>query len=89
MKYSSLVFIFFLSTLTIFAQKQANVWHFGNGQALDFSTGTPVQIGGSLMETFEGSASYSDSLVNLLFYTNGGGREPLFSGQDGGHIWFG
>jgi gliding motility-associated-like protein len=87
MKCSSLFFIFCLSTLTIFAQKQANVWHFGNGQALDFSTGNPVQIGGSLMETFEGSASYSDSLGNLLFYTNGGGREPLFSGQDGGHIW--
>lgn len=79
--------MFLLCTLTIFAQKQANVWHFGNGQALDFSTGAPVQIGGSLMETFEGSASYSDSLGNLLFYTNGGGREPAFSGQDGGHIW--
>ena len=67
MKHSCLIFILSLCSLTLFAQKQANIWHFGNGQALDFSTGAPVQIGGSLMETFEGSASYCDSLGNLLF----------------------
>ena len=85
----NLALLFFLSlfALNVYAQKQANIWHFGDGKAIDFSTGAPVQIVGSLMETFEGSASYSDSLGNLLFYTNGGGREPLFSGQDGGHIW--
>jgi len=28
-----------------------------------------------------------DKYGNLLFYTNGGGREPAFSGQDAGKIW--
>lgn len=76
-----------LLTQSAFAQKEANVWHFGNGQCLDFSSGTPVQIAGSAIQTFEGSASYCDPQGRLLFYTNGGGREPALSGQDGGHIW--
>ena len=70
-----------------YAQKQAYNWHFGDGKAIDFSSGNPVQVAGSSLQSFEGSASYCDSLGSLLFYTNGGGREPLLSGQDGGHIW--
>jgi len=73
--------------ICLLGQKQAYQWHFGDGRSFDFSSGTPAQTTGSLIQTFEGSASYSDSLGNLLFYTNGGGREPAFSGQDGGHIW--
>jgi len=69
------------------AQKQANIWHFGTGQCLDFSSGAPVVVPGSAMTTFEGCASYCDKFGNLLMYTNGGGREPAFSGQDAGHIW--
>jgi gliding motility-associated-like protein len=81
-------FIFFILVFSNgFSQKQANIWHFGIGESLDFSSGAPVQIAGSQIFTFEGSSSYCDSLGNLLFYTNGGGREPDFSGQDAGHIW--
>jgi hypothetical protein len=69
------------------AQKEANIWHFGDSIWVDFTIGTPVQILGSSQATFEDFASYYDSLGNLLLYTNCGGREPLFSGQDGGHIW--
>jgi hypothetical protein len=69
------------------AQKQANIWHFGDGRCLDFSSGVPVTLTGSQMTTFEGCASYCDQFGNLLFYTNGGGREPAFSAQDPGHIW--
>ncbi|MFN5371580.1 MAG: hypothetical protein ACK5B6_08975, partial [Bacteroidia bacterium] len=72
---------------SLHAQKQANIWHFGDSICVDFTSGAPVQIPGSSQATFEGCASYCDSLGNLLMYTNGGGREPLFSGQDGGHIW--
>jgi gliding motility-associated-like protein len=70
-----------------FSQLQANIWHFGNGRSLDFSSGTPVNTTGSQIFTTEGCASYCDKYGKLLFYTNGGGREPAFSGQDGGHIW--
>ena len=69
-----------------FAQKEANVWHFGAGHSLDFNSGSPVQSTGSQMFTFEGSTSYCDENGNLLFYSNGGGRLPI-SGQDGGKIW--
>ncbi|MFM8433409.1 MAG: PKD domain-containing protein, partial [Bacteroidota bacterium] len=69
-----------------FAQKEANVWHFGFGQSLDFNSGTAVQVPGSSISTFEGCASVCDAQGNLLFYTNGGGRVPS-SGQDPGHIW--
>ena len=69
-----------------FAQKEANVWHFGIGNSLDFNSGSPVQTSGSQMYTNEGCASYCDENGNLLFYSNGGGRLPA-SGQDGGKIW--
>ena len=70
-----------------YAQQQANIWHFGDSVSLDFTSGVPVQVQGSSLWSVEGSASYSDAAGNLLFYTNGGGREPLLSGQDAGHIW--
>jgi gliding motility-associated-like protein len=69
-----------------FAQKEANVWHFGIGNSLDFNSGSPVQTSGSQMYTNEGCTSYCDENGNLLFYSNGGGRLPA-SGQDGGKIW--
>ncbi len=67
------------------AQKEANVWHFGYGYGLDFNSGEAVQITGA-MSSIEGCTAYCDSLGNLLFYSNGGGRTPA-SGQDPGHIW--
>jgi gliding motility-associated-like protein len=81
--------IWFCSLLTFicaFAQKEANVWHFGIGNSLDFNSGSPVQTSGSQMYTNEGCTSYCDENGNLLFYSNGGGRLPA-SGQDGGKIW--
>jgi gliding motility-associated-like protein len=76
---------FALTSLTILAQKEANVWHFGSGHGLDFNSGQAVQITGS-MSTFEGCTAYCDSAGSLLFYSNGGGRIPG-GGQDPGHIW--
>jgi gliding motility-associated-like protein len=76
---------FALSSLTILAQKEANVWHFGFGSGLDFNSGEAVQITGA-MATNEGCTAYCDSAGTLLFYSNGGGRIPG-GGQDPGHIW--
>jgi hypothetical protein len=50
-----------------FAQNQANVWHFGDGRCLDFSSGVPVNLPGSQISTFEGCASYSDQFGDFLF----------------------
>jgi gliding motility-associated-like protein len=79
----------FLNVMThsfLFAQKEANIWHFGTGNSLDFNGGSPAQTTGSQMYTFEGCTSYCDENGNLLFYSNGGGRLPV-TGQDGGKIW--
>lgn len=68
-----LLFLTGLTVKSVLAQKQANIWHYGQNHCLDFSSGAPVYISGSPMSTFEGSASYSDQHGNLLFFTNGGG----------------
>jgi gliding motility-associated-like protein len=53
------------------AQKQANVWYFGNRVGVDFNSGSPVALSISSMNTLEGCASISDTAGNLLFYTDG------------------
>lgn len=68
-----LLFLTGLTLKSVLAQKQANIWHYGQNHCLDFSSGAPVYISGSPMSTFEGSASYSDQHGKLLFFTNGGG----------------
>ena len=53
------------------AQREGYNWYFGNGAALDFSSGAPVFSNASSMAANEGCASISDVNGNLLFYTNG------------------
>lgn len=53
------------------AQKEANIWYFGNQGGLDFNSGTPVALTDGLMNTSEGCASIADANGKLLFYTNG------------------
>jgi hypothetical protein len=81
------LFIFNLFAVNSFAQKQANIWHFGDGRAIDFSSGVPVPLSGSQMNAFEGCASYSDRCGNFLFYTNGGGLTSSVFGTESGRIW--
>ena len=81
-----ILFTYLLFFGVTFAQKEANVWHFGAGHSLDFNSGYALQTSGSQIFTFEGSTSYCDENGDLLFYSNGGGRLPI-SGQDGGKIW--
>lgn len=51
------------------AQRE-NFWYFGTLAGLDFTSGAPVAIMGS-MSTPEACASVSDPAGNLLFYSNG------------------
>lgn len=59
----------------VFAQhpeaKRANIWYFGNGAGLDFSSGSPVAITNGQLDSWESCASISDINGNLLFYTDG------------------
>ena len=48
-----------------------NIWYFGWGAGVDFSSGNPVALTNGAMNTPEGCASICDKNGNLLFYTNG------------------
>ncbi len=67
--FSALLFIGFIPIMT--AQLQNNNWYFGTNLGLNFSGTTPTEIFDSAMSSDGGSATVSDAVGNLLFYTNG------------------
>jgi gliding motility-associated-like protein len=69
-KLSILIFIF-LNATNVNAQKEANIWYFGEKVGLNFNSGSPIVITNGQLFTDEGSASISDDNGNLLFYTDG------------------
>lgn len=86
--FGCLILIIFACT-SASGQKEGNVWYFGLKSALQFNAGAPLSLAGSEQNTFEGCASICDANGNPLFYTNGGGRDPILSGQTSGKIWNG
>lgn len=54
-----------------FSQRQANIWYFGQHAGLDFNSGTPTPLLDGKINRWEGVACFSDTLGNLLFYTDG------------------
>ena len=64
------VYFFFLIT-SVFAQKQANIWYFGNKAGLDFNYVPPQVLANGKASSVEGCSSIADNNGNLLFYTNG------------------
>ncbi|MGZ8569328.1 MAG: T9SS type B sorting domain-containing protein [Bacteroidia bacterium] len=54
-----------------FAQKEANIWYFGEKAGLDFNSGSPVALTDGELITREGCATISDKNGKLLFYTDG------------------
>ncbi len=52
-------------------QNETAVWYFGGGAGLDFNGGEPVVLTDGVMQAEAGCAVISDSLGQLLFYTNG------------------
>jgi gliding motility-associated-like protein len=66
-----LISCFLLCNFLGFAQKQANIWYFGNGVGLDFNQ-VPVQpLNNGAVNSIEGTSVISDNNGRLLFYTNG------------------
>ena len=70
MKFCVLLFLSF-SVFALQAQKEANIWYFGNLAGLDFNSGSPVALTNGQMATSEGCATISTSNGRLLFYTDG------------------
>lgn len=62
---------FFCISNNIFSQKESNNWFFGFNAGLNFNGPNPIAASGGKVNTTECSASISDSLGELLFYTNG------------------
>ncbi len=68
----SLLFsLFILLTSCLTGQNEAVNWYFGNHAGLSFSTTPPTVLSNGVLNTYEGSATISDSQGNLLFYTDG------------------
>jgi gliding motility-associated-like protein len=63
--------LFLIIAASLFAQKQAAHWYFGENAGLDFNSGSPIALTDGQMQTTEGCATISDYDGNLLFYTNG------------------
>src|ERR1044071_1257529 len=67
----------FLALLLLFvanfcpAQKEHNIWYFGNRAGMDFNGGPPVVLTNSVMNQWEGCSSVCDTSGKLLFYTDG------------------
>lgn len=77
MNKTNLILITILATLFCSAQKQGNVWYFGDQVGLDFNSGAPVFISGGQNTIFdcpschsEAASSICDSSGALLFYSN-------------------
>jgi len=64
------LFIIILS-LNCFAQKQGNIWYFGDGIGLDFNQNPPALLTNGKMITNEGCSSIADENGQLLLYTDG------------------
>ena len=68
---SILIYLLLIIGIQLHAQKEGDIWYFGNRAGLDFSTGSVTVLQDSQMDARKGSASISDSDGNLLFYTDG------------------
>ena len=66
----SIAFSFFLFNFSFLIHAQ-QIWYFGNGAGLDFSSGTPKPIYNGKLFTLEGCATACDDHEHLLFYTDG------------------
>lgn len=65
-------FLLFVSTLSLYSQKEATNWYFGEGAGLTFKRGFPEILNGGKIRTYEGCAVMSDKITGeLLFYTDG------------------
>jgi len=65
------ILLLFLAS-TAAAQRQNNIWYFGNNTGLDFNTSPPTLLYDGELQTNEGTASAADAATGaLLFYTQG------------------
>ncbi|CAM1362707.1 conserved hypothetical protein [Tenacibaculum litoreum] len=71
MKKQLLLAFLITASISLYSQKEANVWYFGNNAGLDFNSGNAVALNEGVLRTQEGCSSISDENGNLLFYSDG------------------
>lgn len=71
MKKYLITYFLLLIVVFAFAQKQTNIWYFGNRVGLDFNQSPPLALNNGMANSQEGASSMSDNNGKLLFYTNG------------------
>ncbi len=59
------------ASIASFAQKQNNIWYFGEYAGVTFNSGVPIVLTNGVMFQNEGSAVMCDNNGNLLFFTDG------------------
>jgi gliding motility-associated-like protein len=69
--FSICILLLFSNIQNSMAQKEGNIWYFGEYAGLNFNSGSPVALGNSAMFQYDGCATISDGQGNLMFYTNG------------------
>lgn len=70
-KFGIALIAYLLIVVNVRAQHENNNWYFGGLAGMDFNTNQPTPLFDSGLMSIEGCASVSDSLGNLLFYTDG------------------
>ena len=66
------LFILLLSLSTVsIAQREANIWYFGIHAGIDFNSGVAIPLTDGALSRWEGVATFSNNIGNLLFYTDG------------------
>ncbi|MCU0440136.1 MAG: OmpA family protein [Raineya sp.] len=65
------LFLLIWSSGTLYAQREASNWYFGNKAGIRFINGKPEALTDGILNTTEGCATISDKNGNLLFYTDG------------------
>ena len=63
------ILLLIISTNVLFAQKEGNIWYFGDSAGVSFNTGTPIALLNGMTFTHETSSTICDNNGNLLFYT--------------------
>ncbi len=66
-----ILIVLFLSPFSVSGQGEFNNWYFGYKAGVTFNSGSPGIILNGQMDAYRTSVSVSDSLGNLLFYSNG------------------
>lgn len=68
---SFLILFVFLMPIILLSQNHSSNWYFGEKAGINFNTSPPSLLNNGALRGHEGCSAYSDSLGNILMYTEG------------------